>query len=656
MASEIRIDPIPIISDDGFSVSTNFTNTGNADFNGCIILKLYKTGGQLMTKVSFDPTETLMPNKSFSANQIISSGGISLATGDYYVELWYEASCGSSEQEINSTSTYSNKKEVKGLKIIPMLEVKPLDFSFEKEGGANTIKITSNTVWNVNNNPSWLKFPTNRSVGNMDLTFNCDSNITFFPRAVNFSISATGTKTFDLSVKQNAIPLSECTAPTGLRITGKDYTWAKFAWNPVRGTNFYQLRYKNLKDSVWTTVDSIQGTSYDISNLHPCSTFSVQISAICANIKSPLSMEINFKTEGCDDPYCFSYGAGKSDWIESITISDKSFTSGQNLGYANKMDVIGNVEEGRIHSFRFASKHNSLSKTDLYRWQLFIDFNGDKDFNDTLEQVYNAVIPKFTSVTGVFKNITIPEDMPIGLTRLRIMLTTNKSDNNACEISPEVLEVEDYGINVKKNRDSIFLTPDTAFLKNTYTTLRANVRASTGWDVTKRPSWVSTTYPSWAATPNGLNDQIQVTIETGKPGILVGELGSGLENVLSNLKKILPTNRQVTIKVFEVEKVDLDAKLLADLVAEQLEKRIAFRRAIREALQRAQKQNVNGIKIQVSGRLNGAEIARSEWIREGRVPLQTLRADIDYATSEANTIYGVLGIKVWLFRNEILSK
>jgi small subunit ribosomal protein S3 len=155
---------------------------------------------------------------------------------------------------------------------------------------------------------------------------------------------------------------------------------------------------------------------------------------------------------------------------------------------------------------------------------------------------------------------------------------------------------------------------------------------------------------------NGLNDQIQLNIETGKPGILVGELGTGLENLLNNLKKILPTSRQVTIKVFEVEKVDLNATLLAELVAEQLEKRIAFRRAIREALQRAQKQNVNGIKIQVSGRLNGAEIARSEWIREGRVPLQTLRADIDYATAEANTIYGVLGIKVWLFRNEILSK
>jgi len=155
---------------------------------------------------------------------------------------------------------------------------------------------------------------------------------------------------------------------------------------------------------------------------------------------------------------------------------------------------------------------------------------------------------------------------------------------------------------------------------------------------------------------NGLNDQIQLNIETGKPGILVGDVGAGLENLLTNIKKILPSSRQLTINVFEVENVDLNASLLADLVAEQLEKRIAFRRAIRDTLQRAQKQNVNGIKIQVSGRLNGAEMARSEWIREGRVPLQTLRADIDYAAKEANTIYGVLGIKVWLFKSEILVK
>ena len=155
---------------------------------------------------------------------------------------------------------------------------------------------------------------------------------------------------------------------------------------------------------------------------------------------------------------------------------------------------------------------------------------------------------------------------------------------------------------------------------------------------------------------NSLNNHIQLNIKTGKPGILVGDLGSGLEKVLSDIKKLLPLNRQVTIKVFEIENVDLDAQLLGELIAEQLEKRVAFKRAMREALQRSQKQNVKGIKIQVSGRLNGAEMARSEWIREGRVPLQTLRADIDYAATEANTIYGVLGIKIWLFKSEILSK
>ena len=155
---------------------------------------------------------------------------------------------------------------------------------------------------------------------------------------------------------------------------------------------------------------------------------------------------------------------------------------------------------------------------------------------------------------------------------------------------------------------------------------------------------------------NCLNDQIKLNIETGKPGVLIGKLGVGLKNLLKDIKNLLPLNQQLTINILEVEYVDLNASLLADSVVDQLEKRIAFRRAIRDALSRAQNQNVKGIKIQVSGRLNGAEIARSEWIREGRVPLQTLRADIDYATKEAHTIYGVLGIKVWLFRSEILTK
>ena len=155
---------------------------------------------------------------------------------------------------------------------------------------------------------------------------------------------------------------------------------------------------------------------------------------------------------------------------------------------------------------------------------------------------------------------------------------------------------------------------------------------------------------------NGLGDQIELNIETGRPGILVGDNGSSIKTLAANLKKIIPRSRQIIINIIEVSNVNSNASLIADLVVQQLEDRVAFRRAIREALQCAQDTQVNGIKIEVSGRLNGAEMARSEWIREGRVPLQTLRADIDYATKEANTIYGVLGVKVLLFKNEILKK
>lgn len=155
---------------------------------------------------------------------------------------------------------------------------------------------------------------------------------------------------------------------------------------------------------------------------------------------------------------------------------------------------------------------------------------------------------------------------------------------------------------------------------------------------------------------NGLNDQIELNIETGRPGVLVGNKGLGIQILLKKIKKMLPSDRQITINILEVEKVNLNASLLGNFVVKQLETRVAFRRAIREAMQYAHNDQVSGIKIQVSGRLNGAEIARSEWIREGRVPLQTLRANIDYATKEANTIYGVLGIKVWLFKGEILKK
>ena len=150
-------------------------------------------------------------------------------------------------------------------------------------------------------------------------------------------------------------------------------------------------------------------------------------------------------------------------------------------------------------------------------------------------------------------------------------------------------------------------------------------------------------------------DQLEVELKTARPGVLVGRQGSGIEDLRTGIQKTVgDAQRQVRINVVEVERVDADAFLLAEYIAQQLEKRVAFRRVMRMAVQRAQRAGVLGLKIQVSGRLNGAEIARTEWTREGRVPLHTLRADIDYATKVASTTYGVLGIKVWVFKGEVL--
>lgn len=149
------------------------------------------------------------------------------------------------------------------------------------------------------------------------------------------------------------------------------------------------------------------------------------------------------------------------------------------------------------------------------------------------------------------------------------------------------------------------------------------------------------------------SDQVELEIHTSRPGIIVGRSGSGIDKIKEDLNKLLKHSSQIRVNVTEIKNMDADANLIGEFIAEQLEKRIPFKRATRQAMQKAQRANAQGIKVQVSGRLNGAEIARSEWAREGRVPLQTLRADIDYATKEANTTYGILGIKVWVFNGEV---
>ena len=150
------------------------------------------------------------------------------------------------------------------------------------------------------------------------------------------------------------------------------------------------------------------------------------------------------------------------------------------------------------------------------------------------------------------------------------------------------------------------------------------------------------------------NETVKVFIHCAKPGMIIGKGGSEIDNIRKEVEKI--TGKKAVVNVVEVKPIDLDAQLVAESIASQLERRIAFRRAMKQAIGRTMRLGAKGIKIAVSGRLGGAEIARTEHYHEGTIPLQTIRADIDYGFWEANTTYGKLGVKVWIYKGEILSE
>ena len=147
--------------------------------------------------------------------------------------------------------------------------------------------------------------------------------------------------------------------------------------------------------------------------------------------------------------------------------------------------------------------------------------------------------------------------------------------------------------------------------------------------------------------------KVTVNIFTSRPGLVIGKKGAGIDSIRLDVQKRM--TEEVTINIKEVRKAEIDAQLVAENVAQQLERRVAFRRAMKKAVQSALKLGAEGIKIQCAGRLGGAELARCEWYREGRVPLQTLRADIDYGLAEAHTTYGAIGVKTWIYKGEIFD-
>ena len=151
-------------------------------------------------------------------------------------------------------------------------------------------------------------------------------------------------------------------------------------------------------------------------------------------------------------------------------------------------------------------------------------------------------------------------------------------------------------------------------------------------------------------------DKVVVAIHTARPAVLIGKAGAGVEEIKKEVEKLVASGKKVSINVMEVKHPDADAQLVAENIAHQLEQRASFRRAMKQAMSKAMKAGAKGVKTMVSGRLDGAEIARSEQYREGSIPLQTLRADIEYGVATANTTFGAIGVKCWIYKGEVLGK
>ena len=155
-------------------------------------------------------------------------------------------------------------------------------------------------------------------------------------------------------------------------------------------------------------------------------------------------------------------------------------------------------------------------------------------------------------------------------------------------------------------------------------------------------------------TVKRMSDKLEVTIHTARPGLVIGRKGAEIELLKKDLSRF--TGKEVWVEVEEIKRPDLDAKLVAESIARQIERRVAFRRALKKAIQSTMDAGAEGIKVMISGRIGGAEIARSEWYKEGKIPLHTLRANIDYDTARAETTYGSIGIKVWINKGEVFTK
>ena len=391
------------------------------------------------------------------------------------------------------------------------LAVSPTSMSVGNAAQSQTFSVTSNIDWTVTESLSWVTVSPASGSNNGTVTVTFTENTSTSSRSGTITVSGSGVSSQTISVAQSGMPVP-CSVPANLALLGKDYSWFAAGWNAVSGATAYSWRYKRTVDASWVTNDSWSATNVLSALRTPCTPYVFQVRAVCGSSFSDWSPELSFTTDGCGDPYCYSYGIAFGDWIKRVDFSNISGASESDYGYTNFTSTVAAVNKGQSYPITLVSGNNSGSQGSTYYWSVWIDFNQDNDFNDAGENVLSQSASKSTSSgTGYVGNIAIPADAASGVTRMRVAMSLNAGET-PCATSSNYRDVEDYGINISVPAASLAVSPASLSFVAAGETKSSSITSNVSWSVSESLSWVSVTPAS--GTNNGTIN-IQADQNTG---------------------------------------------------------------------------------------------------------------------------------------------
>ncbi|HOY19460.1 MAG TPA: S8 family serine peptidase, partial [Haliscomenobacter sp.] len=282
-----------------------------------------------------------------------------------------------------------------------------------------------------------------------------------------------------------------CKAPSNLRLLAKDYSWFYALWDTLPGEQQYSWRFKQLGTTEWATDDNWSFNSLIFSGIKPCTEYQLQVRAVCGNTFSDWSPELRFKTDGCDEAYCFSYGFSYNDWIKEVNFAGTNNASSGNNGYINfTSKTPTQVELGKSYPLALSAGFDDNSNGDTYYWNVWIDFNQDNDFNDSGELVFSNNASKQTSASGLQGQVNIPANAKPGKTRMRVALSLN-SNEAPCETSQNYREVEDYSVEIVNAPKNLTLSSSALNYDAGASSKSVNITSNTTWTITESLTWLS---------------------------------------------------------------------------------------------------------------------------------------------------------------------